>query len=91
MKMVWFKQKFVEPILRKQKINTVRKKSSRNPAAGDIVGFQVGPRTPFCMARIKEIRPIAVSDLPTEHQQDVFKCFNGRDLPEMVQIFFEIL
>jgi len=91
MKMAWFKQKFVEPILSKEKTNTVRKKGSRLPTIGDTVGFQVGPRTPFCIAKITEIKDIAIKDLPEEHQQDVFRCFKGKELPNMVQIFFEVL
>ena len=64
---LWFKQKYVEPILDGTKTSTVRVKCP-NYKVGDLVSFAVGPRKPFCSAVIDAIDRIAVDSLEEQHR-----------------------
>jgi len=52
MKSLWFKEKYVKPILSGEKNYTIRKKSNRNPNIGEIITLTVGPRPPFAKVKI---------------------------------------
>lgn len=58
MKTLWFKACYVQPILHGTKTNTIRKQSKRLPTIGETVAFSVGPRRPFCHARVVRLNKI---------------------------------
>lgn len=87
MKTIWFKGKYVEPILFGSKTDTVRKNSNRLPSVGDEVKFTVGPRPAFAIAKVDSIEKI--DKLPDERRLQVVECLG--DLPEdPVMIHFSV-
>jgi hypothetical protein len=49
---LWFKQRYVEPIIRGEKTDTLRKPTAKWLPEGTPVYFSVGPRKPFALARV---------------------------------------
>lgn len=87
MKTLWFKGKYVEPILSGSKADTVRKNSPRLPKEGEKVKFTVGPRPEFAIAVIDSIERI--NSLPEWRRKQVIECLG--DLPEdSVMINFSV-
>ncbi len=91
MKSLWFKQKFVEPILTGAKTDTVRRPSARLPKEGDTVMFQVGPKPPFATALITRVQEIGIDHLSEAHKRDVLACFPCDDTVPLVRIEFTVL
>ena len=67
MKTLWFKQVFVEPIVQGTKTWTVRSKTN-GLAVGDVVQCSVGPRPPFAVVKIVDIRETE----PTVNTKDLY-------------------
>ena len=67
---LWFKKKYVEPILSGEKTSTIRPKKPR-VAVGDIVTFHVGPKPAFASAEILSVKEVLFSSLPEVRQQGV--------------------
>ena len=78
MKTMWFKGKYVEPILSGAKSDTVRKNSNRLPKQGEKVKFTVGPRAAFAIAVVDSIE--SIHELPELRLKQVVECLG--DLPE---------
>ena len=78
MKTMWFKGKYVEPILSGSKVDTVRKNSNRLPKEGEQVKFTVGPKPAFAIAVVQSIEN--VNKLPEWRRKQVVQCLG--DLPE---------
>ena len=75
MKNLWFKQCYVEPILKKIKVDTIRKVISPLPKIGDEVSFSVGPRLPFAIAVILKKEIICISSVDSSKKQELQKIY----------------
>lgn len=73
---LWFKQKYVEPILCGEKTHTIRPNCPRLKV-GDRVLFQVGPRKAFCRVLIGRIEQIAVDDLDESQRVELRAIYPG--------------
>jgi len=78
MKTLWFKGKYVHPILSGSKTDTVRKNSNRLPNEGEQVKLTVGPRPAFAIAVVDSIE--SANELPEWRRKQVVECLS--DLPE---------
>lgn len=86
---MWFKARYVGPIVRGEKRDTIRRLGKRPPVTGAIVPFSVGPRKPFAMARITDWVEISASDLPNGKAASVQSLIG--EAPSYVLIEFEVL
>lgn len=88
---LWFKGRFVRPILDGEKTFTVRRASSRLPKAGTVVRTSVGPRKPFAELRILSVEPVEITDLPPGYAEGLSaSCFDVSDDVELVRIDFAV-
>jgi len=71
---LWFKKKYVEPILDGSKVSTVRLKRPRVDV-GDEVTLHVGPRPPFATVVIRSIAEIPFSSLSASYQRGMRQCY----------------
>jgi len=85
---LWFKQKYVAPILSGEKSDTIRKASSRLPAADNVVSFAVGPRPAFARARVLSVEPIDLDDIEPERRAELLRYYGVEPL---VCIRFELI
>lgn len=84
---LWFKGRYVQPILRGEKQDTVRPTTELE--RGDIVGASVGPRAPFAWLEITEVRHgITIDDLDDEHAAAIRETYPSRRT--FAQIFFRV-
>jgi len=58
MRHLWFKNCYVQPILKSIKVDTIRRQTSRLPKMNEIVALSVGPRKPFAIVKIINIEII---------------------------------
>lgn len=88
---MWFKQLYVWPILSGEKTDTIRLAAKRHPKVGVTVDFSVGPRPPFCRARIVAVEPVAIHDLDDDRASQVRATLGhgALDAP-LVRIAFEV-
>jgi uncharacterized protein YqfB (UPF0267 family) len=90
MRALWFRREYVAPILSGAKQITVRRASSRLPAAGDLIGASIGPRPPFAALRILRVEPITLDQLDPGHAEAV-RAFYGREAtPALRAIHFRL-
>lgn len=75
MKNLWFKQCYVESILKKIKIDTIRKITSSLPDIDDEVSFSVGPRLPFAVATIIKKEVISISLVSASYKKELQKIY----------------
>lgn len=68
---MWFKQRYVEAILRGEKTDTIRRASPRLPAIGAIVPASVGPVAPFADLTIENVEPVTPNELTPERRAEV--------------------
>jgi hypothetical protein len=71
---LWFKGCYKQPIVRREKIDTIRPTSCRCQP-GDIVNFSVGPRPAFARAEILTREDIRLADLAPERRAQVEKLY----------------
>lgn len=84
---LWFKGRYVQPILRGEKQDTVR--PTTDLERGDIVGASVGPRAPFAWLEITEVRRgITIDQLDDEHAAAIRETYPR--LSRFAQIFFRV-
>lgn len=88
MKTIWFKGKYIEPILDGTKTDTIRK-GIIQIKPGAIIPAQNGPRKPFARLKILSCAPIDISDLPPERQAGVRSIYG--DCSTLTKIKFSIL
>lgn len=86
---LWFKQRYVESILSGEKTDTIRRRSSRLPVAGQIVSFSVGPRPAFARARVIAVEDVDLSNLSPGRAGQVTELFDPRE--SFSRIRFELL
>ena len=77
MKTLWFKQIYVDPILRGDKTDTIRRATCKVDA-GEVLAFTVGPRFPFATVKIIDRENIDASRLPPGRKQ-IIKQLYGND------------
>jgi hypothetical protein len=63
MKTLWFKSQFVDPILRGDKIDTIRPIDRRRFVVGERIGLTVGARPPFAVAIITSIEEVDAASI----------------------------
>ena len=86
MKSLWFKSKYVDPILNGDKIDTIRKAQPPiNLKVGDVIAAQVGPRSPFALL---EITDISIIGLPFERQAEICRLYPG--VEKLTRISFRV-
>ena len=74
---LWFKQRYVDPILAGEKTATIRRKRPRF-GEGDLVSFHVGPKSPFAVARIASMEEVAFKSLDETAQEGVRSIYGER-------------
>jgi hypothetical protein len=87
MRSLWFKQRYVAPILAGEKRDTVRLRTRL--AAGDVIGLSVGPRTPFATAEILSVERVTLADLMPERAAEVAALVGEAEY--FVRIRFRVL
>ena len=88
MKTIWFKARYVAPILSGEKIDTIRRHSNRY-RAGEIIALTIGPRPPFAVARIVAIEPAAPESLDPERRATINDLLGTEG--SLDKITFEVL
>lgn len=86
---LWFKQKYVEPIITGEKTDTLRKPTSKWMPEGTLISLSVGPRTPFALARITACEVVKTRDLSEERRESLRKLIG--DSPVCQRLAFEIV
>ena len=86
---VWFKQRYVEPILRREKTDTYRR--STNLRRGDAVSLSVGPRTPFARARVEAVSYHQPNEIPEPRRSEVLAIFPDAGNEPLSRIRFELI
>lgn len=66
MRGLWFKRRYVDPILRGEKRDTIRAKPPARLDAGEVVAASVGPIRPFAHLTIEAVEPVSVAGLDVE-------------------------
>jgi len=88
MRSIWFKQRYVESILQRKKMDTLRaRRVADRLEVGETIALQVGPRKPFATAVVTAIE--AIDTLPPERREGILDCY-GSEPKELVLISFEI-
>ena len=76
MKTLWFKARYVDPILTGQKTHTIRARAPKL-GVGEIIDVSVGPRTPFARVKILDISTVDLCALPVEEQRSIADLYPG--------------
>lgn len=81
MRHIWFKQRFVEPIVAREKTDTYRGDKFRAPAVGETVGLAVGPRPPFAHAVVERVERVRADSIdPARHATVEEICADAGEL-----------
>lgn len=87
MRSIWFKQRFVAPIVAGEKTDTYRPPldragNCRLPAVGEVVGLSVGAATPFAEAQITAVERVSVADMDPARRRLVASMSGAVELTE---------
>ncbi len=88
MRQLWFKQRYVDPILTGEKTSTIRAKQPRF-TEGDAVTFHVGPRPAFAIVRIVSIGQRRFASLDPTTQEGVGSIYG--DCTTVWRIAFQLV
>ncbi len=76
---LWFKKRYVEPILSGQKTSTIRMKKPK-VGVGDTVTFHVGPKPSFATVQIQSVEEVAFDDLPPARKDGLRSVYDRHGL-----------
>lgn len=89
MRSLWFKQRYLAPILAGEKTDTVRGLNCRPPKVGELIGLAVGPRPAFAAAVVTAVQEVDAADLDPERRAAVAgMCSESR---RYLRIAFRVL
>lgn len=91
MKAIWFKQKYVSPILSGEKADTIRDGDQRHKfAVGDTLNASVGSRPAFARLKVEAVELINIDNLPVERGLALLNLYpNTKGV--MTRIAFSVL
>ena len=90
MRSIWFKARYVAPILAGDKTDTVRPVGTRRPPrVGELVGLSVGARAPFAAAIVTAVDQVDAGELDPDRRADVARLCG--DAGQYLRIRFRVL
>jgi hypothetical protein len=91
MRSLWFKRRYVGPILSGQKRDTLRAKPPARLDTGEIVAASVGPIRPFALLRIEAIQPVTLADLDAETRAAFRAIYPAAEAETVWHIRFRVI